>query len=113
MDNEVDIRGLDKAELLAALYNNSQPMGMGFLQAREGEMAPEKAREILGVGDGSARLFPKSNAGRREMCFDYLYGRPLKVRLDGDVLRTALYNRDNGLGAAERIVSELRAKQGA
>ena len=110
MDNEVDIRGLDKAELLAALYNNSQPMGVGFLQAREGVMTREQAAEMLVVGDDTARMFPKS---RREGYFDYLYGRPLKVRLDGDVLRTALYNRDNGLGAAERIVSELRAKQGA
>ena len=27
----VDIKGLNKAEVLAALYNNSKPLGLGFL----------------------------------------------------------------------------------
>ena len=29
----IDIKGANKASVLAALYNNSRPQGMGFLQA--------------------------------------------------------------------------------
>jgi hypothetical protein len=111
MMNDINIEGLDKAELLAALYNGSRPMGMGMFQARPGHMTIEHARECIGVGDDSGRMFP--NAPRRELYFDYLYGRPLKIDLGGNVLRTGLYNRDNGDGAAERIVEGLRQKQAA
>lgn len=31
MSNTVNIEGLNKADVLAALYNASKPMGMGFL----------------------------------------------------------------------------------
>lgn len=34
----LNIKGLDKAEVLKALYNNSRVQGMGFLQAMAGEM---------------------------------------------------------------------------
>ena len=106
-DGEVSIAGLDKAALLAALYNGSRPMGMGWLQAREGVMTVEQARAEIEAGDDSSRMFGKE----RELYFDYLRGRPLKVDLSGDVLRTWLYNRHNGTNAAERIVAKLRAEQ--
>lgn len=106
-EGEVDISDLDKAALLAALYNNSRPMGMGWLQARDGVMTVEQARAEIETGDDSARMFGK----QRELYFDYLRGRPLKIDLSGDVLRTWLYNRDNGRNAAERIVAKLRAEQ--
>ena len=40
--------------------------------------------------------------------FDYLYGRVMKIHLAGDELDTWGYNRDNGDGAAERIISQLK-----
>ena len=40
--------------------------------------------------------------------FDYLYGRCLKVEINGSTLRTALYDRDYGQGAAQRVVDSLR-----
>jgi len=30
MAEGIDIKGMDKAELLAGLYNNSKPLGLGF-----------------------------------------------------------------------------------
>lgn len=104
----VNIAGLDKAELLAALYNNAVPLGMGFLRARSGKMSREEAQtewidknKSHDVGIGGQYLY-----------FDYVNGRPLKVDLSGNEMRTSLYNRDQGEGAAERVVAELRARQG-
>jgi hypothetical protein len=115
-DYEVDISGLDKAELLAALYNNSAPLGMGFLQAVPGGMSIEVAKTLVEqeVGDDHTQMFGKDSAigrGRPSLYFDYLKGRPLKVDLTGDKMRTALYDRDNGhRKTARQIVEELRAK---
>ena len=38
---------------------------------------------------------------------DYYEGRMIKSNLSGDTFDTYLYNRDNGKGAAEKIVNEL------
>lgn len=43
--------------------------------------------------------------------FDYLNGRPIKVDLGPTDLDTRLYNRDQGAGAAERVVEALRGGQ--
>ena len=87
----MNIEGLDKAEVLAALYNGSRQQGMGFRQTRGAEgMTVEQAREEL--------------TNNEQQYFDYLHGRVMKISLCGDELNTALYNRDNGEGAAERII---------
>lgn len=92
----MDISGLDKAAILAALYNGSRQQGMGFIHARGAlEMTTEQAREEI--------------ANNNQMYFDYLHGRVMKISLRGDELQTALYNRDNGAGAAERIIESLRS----
>ena len=89
----MDISGLDKAEILAALYNGSHQQGMGFLNARgAGAMTRDEAAKELEGGT----------------YFDYLHGRVLKIDLSTDDLDTVLYNRDNGPGAAERIITALR-----
>lgn len=93
----MDIKGIDKAELLAALYNASWQQGLGFLHSRgTAKMTKEQAQvEISLCLD--------------DLYFDYLHGRPLKIDLNGDTLETRLYNRDNGgEGAAEEIVYNLR-----
>ena len=43
----VDISGLDKAEVLAALYNAARPRGVGLLRYDPTPMSTEEAREIL------------------------------------------------------------------
>lgn len=107
-DDTISIKGIDKAELLAALYNNSRPMGMGFLRAKSGDMTVEEARTELGTGGDHGRDFGATSAGNRPMYFDYLYGRPLKSDLSGDDFRPWLYDRDNGQGAAARVIESLR-----
>lgn len=86
---KMDIKGMDKAEILAKLYNGSKPQGMGFLQASPEDMSIEQARELL----------------KDQTYFDYLHGRVMKIDLSTDDLRTNLYNRDIGEGAAERILA--------
>lgn len=108
MSEEINIVGIDKAELLAALYNNSRPMGMGFLQARDGIMTKEEAQKAIEVGDDSSRMFGKrEELGTRHLYFDYLFGRPLKIDISGDTVRPWGYDRDNGQGAVARIVAKL------
>lgn len=44
----IDIKGLDKAEVLKALYDNSHVKGMGFLQAvPAGTVTVDHCRELL------------------------------------------------------------------
>jgi hypothetical protein len=93
MQDTIDISKLDKAEVLAALYNNSRQQGMGFLNSRGREpLTKEEAAELLKEGT----------------YFDYLAGRVMKVDLKGDTLDTYGYDRDNGRGAAARALESLQ-----
>lgn len=90
--NCIDITGKDKAEILAALYNNSRQQGMGLLNPNgKVDMTRDQATEIL----------------KEQSYFDYLNGRVMKIRLKEDYLDPRLYDRDNGQGAAERAIKEI------
>jgi hypothetical protein len=84
--NTIDLTGMNKAEVLAKLYNRSKPQGMGMLHFTPETMTTKDAQALLDGG---------------HTYFDYLKGRVMKIDLKGDELQTALYNRDNGQGAAE------------
>lgn len=91
----INIEGLDKATIVAAMYNNSKPQGMGFLQADPANMTAEEAKDYL-TPDGKIQI-------------DYLKGRVLKLYEMKEGLRVDLYDRDLGQGAAERVISKLRS----
>jgi hypothetical protein len=84
--------GLNKAEVLAKLYNASKPLEMGFLQFTPGDMSVELAQSLLDNG---------------QTYFDYLQGRVMKIDLQYDHLDPRLYDRDNGEGAAKRALGLL------
>ncbi|WP_447988396.1 hypothetical protein [Achromobacter spanius] len=84
----MDIKGFRKPAVLAALYNASRPLGMGFLQYDDAPMSEEEAEHLL----------------KHQQYFDYLKGRVMKIDLRGDSLDTWGYDRDNGAGAAERAI---------
>ena len=44
----------------------------------------------------------------KQLYFDYLYGRIMKVDLSRDYFDPRLYDRDNGPGAAERAIQRLK-----
>ena len=91
-DKRIDIKGLDKADVLAVLYNASKPLGMGFMQYDPQLMTREEAQELIGAG---------------QTYFDYLNGRVMKIDISGDELDPWGYDRDNGQGAVEKAVSAL------
>lgn len=103
--NAVNIAGINKAELLAALYNEASPLGMGFLHYTPEKMTTEQAQAL--IDDGHDDLMFRRH---QRLYFDYVKGRPLKVDLSGDEMSTALYNRDQGQGSAERVVENLRRR---
>ena len=93
----MNIKELDKAEVLAALYNASRQQGMGFMNSRGGsQMTVEQARKEI---EANPSLY-----------FDYLHGRVMKIRLKDDEMDERLYDRDNGQGAAQRALSHLMQK---
>ncbi len=93
----IDLKGLDKAAVLAALYNASKAQGMGWIHFTPETMTVSEAREILDE-------YLKNN-----WTFDYLKGRVMKVDLSKDDLSFQLYDRDNGAGAAQRAIDGIGA----
>lgn len=87
----IDISKMNKAEVLAALYNRARPLGMGMLHFTPQDMTESEAEELL----------------KQQQSFDYLKGRVMKVNLSKDMLKTGLYNRDNGFESAENTLSKL------
>jgi hypothetical protein len=87
---DIDIKGIDKARILAALYNSARVQGMGFLQEKPGVMPLSEAEDLVS----------------KYTYFDYVHGRVMKVDLSGDTLNPRLYDRDNGPGAAARALRE-------
>lgn len=89
----VSIVGLDKAEVLAALYNRSKTQGAGWKQFDASKMSVEEARSIL----------------KQQTDFEYLKGRVMKINFArDDYIETRLYDRDNGPQAAEITIESLR-----
>ena len=89
----ISIKGLNKAEVLKTLYNNSKVQGMGFLQATGRDMTTKEAERLL-----------KENS-----YFDYLYGKVMKIDLSSDEeFEEWLYDRDNGMGSTSRAIEKLR-----
>lgn len=90
----IDIKGIDKAKLLQGLFNNSRPQGLGFFAAGSNkEMSYGEAQNIVARG---------------ELYFDYLQGRVMKIDISGDEMDSWGYDRDNGQGAAQKVVTALR-----
>jgi len=93
----ISIEGLDKAAVLAALYNASHPQGLGFVHADSNTMTIEEAQRLL------------DRAGLHKY-FDYLKGRVMKIGLASNTsFEEVLYDRDNGQGVAARVIDSIRA----
>lgn len=93
-DNDtINIAGLDRAAVLAALVNGSRSQGMGALQDPRRAITVAEAQQMIDRSMG--------------LSFDYVCGRVIKCDLSGDTLDPRLYDRDLGLGAARRALAEL------
>jgi hypothetical protein len=88
----ISLKGLNKADVLAVLFNAAKPMAMGFMHYDPKPMTREQAEKIL----------------KQTTNFDYLRGRVMKVNLGDDEFDPWLYDRDNGQDAAAKAIEALR-----
>lgn len=100
MEETVSIEGVDPAKLLAELVNNTSAQGLGVTAALSfGPFGEEQAQKFLDSIPGDVKDF------------DYVAGRPIKLRLDlkaNEASRVWLYDRDAGAGAFARVLAKLR-----
>lgn len=100
----IDITGIDKATLLAALYNRQPPL-VGVI-AFEDDLRMPMTDKVAAI----ALIHDEKPAG--EWRFDYLHGRPIKVSFVGDVLENEhMFDRNAGEGACVEVVKSLRERK--
>lgn len=90
---KINIRGVDKADVLAALYNRAHGSPAGGFSYMQKDMTTQEAKLLL--------------ERQKSLRFDYVKGRPLKVDLSEDIIDVTSYDRDNGGYAARRALSHL------
>lgn len=97
----VNIEGIDKRDLLVALHGRAKALGLGEFAdfAGKGQISREEVEEFFAHWE---------KWGRGRMDLDYVKGRVVKCDIAGPEMKTWLYNRDNGEGAAEGVVAKLR-----
>lgn len=96
----VNIKGLDKIEVLDALYQASHPQGMGMMHYIPGGLSDEDKNHLRNDCKNIGK-FPY---------VDYLNGRVMKVDLNGDEFDERLFDRDCGAGSAHRAIVGLVKK---
>ena len=118
MSDSVDIAGLEKAAVLAVLYNAAAPHRMGFLQYDPAPLCVHEAEEVLARRDPDDQMMVQA----RRMgltpehpgwtwachCFYYLNGRALPVDISGNTLDASAYDTKHGMGAALHAIEILR-----
>jgi len=91
-----DISGLDREEVVQALYRVAKPQGRGLLKSSEEPLSREEAAAALAKTDGD---------------LDYVKGHVMKIFLPkgAESFDSRLFNRDNGQNSAEKAIAELKA----
>ena len=84
----IDIHGIDKKKIFAALYNNARPVGMGLVHHVPGPLSDGEIEQLF-------------RSCEEDLYFDYVKGRSMKINLNNDFLDSYLYDRDNGEDAAK------------
>jgi hypothetical protein len=86
-DNEINIKGLNKVDILKILWKNTEPSAI--YKARN--------KKNFDTFDQSAALIEV------EGYIDYFCGRAIKMDLSKDVIDTGLYDRDSKISAREAL----------
>lgn len=96
--SRIFIGDLDRAAVLAALYNNARIPGAGIADARSwSPITVEEARNHL-----------ERQSLRCRGLVDYVQGRTIHCDLRGEWLDARSYDRDNGSGRGAAVISRLR-----
>ena len=99
-DGMISIEGLDKADVLMALFNAECPIFPGGV-GNPANLMRMLNPQVMEREEAEALL-------EQRTYFDYVRGRVMKVKLEGDAFDPWLYDRDNGEGAAARAIGKLR-----
>lgn len=105
---KINIAGLNKEDVLCALFNASFQQGMGRIHAEgRANITPQEAAAIIAADKAE---FARNGWGDNALNYDYLRGRVMKVDISGDEFCPRLYDRDVGQGAAANVIEALRAE---
>ena len=98
----INIRGINKAELIAGLFNRSiAPRGVFFDKRHE--------RPMTAADVASYRIVRISLETNNPI--DHLRGRPIKMNVAGDQTDPTHYDALNGFGAAAWVVTDILERQ--
>lgn len=101
MNQELDIADLDKADLLAALFNGANCRGQGA------DPGVFMTRE-----DAAAMIEQRQHAHGWRSYFDHIEGRPIRSDIGGDLMDSWGYDQFNGEGALAQVLAGLRRGAG-
>jgi hypothetical protein len=118
-DNAIDISGLNKSDVLLALYKHATFEGPGFKFDKKFQKQliwnaldykslanTEKAKQAMKTADETNYYnIDYINLGAGD--------KPIKIDFSNNVINPTEFDRAHGSGAALRIISELRAEQTA
>lgn len=108
-NTEVDITGMRKEAVVAALFNGTGSCGMGFCTLAQFEDEEEQEGR-KGYSRQRARedLLAIINRGET-MYFDYLHGKRMKLHIGKDVVDIRRYNSGADTpGLGQKILAELK-----
>ncbi len=100
----INIKGLDKAEVLYSPWHNSHAQGMSFLGLPKKEFTLERAQEL--IKETGYVLEGEYRPGC--LYFDYVDGHVIKCDITNDEFDERLYDRDCGEGAAAKAIEYVR-----
>lgn len=95
----VDIKGLNKADVLMALYEASHYQGMSFLGMQK-----------VFVHSDAVKLIDRCIENDTRLRFDYVNGRIIKCDITDDMFDPTFFDRDCGEGAAADAIKKLKNK---
>lgn len=98
----VNIQGLPKSQVLAALVNRAGGLKLGSEHPRTNQpMSPEVAEEYI----AAARKMGNPD----QLFFDSVAGRPIRADLTGDSFDPFQFDQEAGEGEAAAVITKLRA----
>lgn len=98
----INIKGLNKAKVLHALWHGSRTQGLSFLGLRGPDFTLERAEEIIKERED------KIDNPNYRYYFDYVDGHVIKCNIGGDEFDERLFDRDCGKNAAAAAIENLR-----
>lgn len=102
-EDVIDISDKDRADVLAALYNASTPVGMGFEQYNPMPWTREIAEYYF-------EYFAKPSKDG-SIHFKWIMGRPVTCTFAGNLVYVKAYNFENEQGLAQRAISTCPNKK--